>query len=322
MSTPIITPRTPATPPKPGMYPDIGPADYHRWGAWSQSMLKQIGEWDQNLQAVVPSPEKSPAHLWHYLHNSEDSTEAQEFGTALHALWLEPERFKREYCVLSDKIDRRTKDGKARWESLVSSFGEDRIITADDWKILEGMAHAAASHEFAQPLLGAEGQCEVSIVWEDEETGLTCKTRLDKLIVANHEEYDYAIVDPKTTRCSHWRVFEADASSYGYHIQAAVNVDAIYAATGKRARHFLIAQEKTAPYPVVVYPVPPEAVESGRVIYRAMLKEAARCMKLGKWPAYADDRLIDLTLKPWAHAEIVEPAEAPKQNRQALAAAR
>ena len=48
------------------------------------------------------------------------------------------ERFKREYCVLSDKIDRRTKDGKARWESLVSSFGEDRIITADDWKIARG----------------------------------------------------------------------------------------------------------------------------------------------------------------------------------------
>ena len=46
-------------------------------------MLKQIGEWDQNLQAVVPSPEKEPgppvalpaqpggfdrAGVWHHKH--------------------------------------------------------------------------------------------------------------------------------------------------------------------------------------------------------------------------------------------------------------
>ena len=94
-----------------------------------------------------------------------------------------------------------------------------------------------------------------------------------------------------------------------------MNVDAI---TRPRASPALPhCPEKTAPYPVVV--CGPAGRLSSRVIYQAMLKEAARCMKLGSGPAYADDRLIDLTLKPWAAAEIVEPAKPPNKTAKALA---
>lgn len=317
-----LSKRTPTIAPPPGLYEHIAPSDYFRWAAWSASTLKHIGEWDQGSQSIIPGPEKSPAHLRHYLDNAEESTPAQDFGSAMHCLWLEPERFRREYHVLHSPINRRTNDGKAEWAALIAQYGEDRIITAEEWETLQAMAAAAAAHPWAKPLLSAVGQREVSAVWTDDATGLLCKGRFDKLVKLENEAdgFGYIIADPKSARCAHWRMFEKDSASYGYHISMAMYRAAIRVLTGKDARCYLIVQEKTAPYAVVVYDMPPEVLDAGEVVYRAMLAEAARCEKLNKWPGYADDRAIPLGLPTWAHAEAHDPTEAPTQNRRELTA--
>lgn len=295
-------PSMPTKPPPTGKYTGIGFADYRRWAAWNQSTLKLMGRYDSTLGDVFPAPWASPAHAHAHLMGQIEATESQKLGADYHAMLLEPRRFDAEYHVLHDKCDRRTSEGKARWARLCETFGEDRLIAPDRWQALKAMCDAAGKHPEIRNLIGAVGERETSLSWTDEETGMPCKARLDLLLKAPSGKV--YVPDLKTTRCSHWTVFQKDAANFGYHVQAAFYCDGLEAATGKRPDDYLlIAQETDAPYTPVIYRMRPEELESGRRIYRAQLKEAARCVKSGKWPGYADDRIVDLVLPIWAHAE-------------------
>lgn len=305
MTTSPFSP-TAAIPPKPGRYPNVGFADYARWKAWNQSTLKLMGRYDSVTGQVHPAPWASPAHALAQLQGQVEATPSQKLGSDYHAMLLEPERFDREYHVIRTKIDRRTTEGKARWATLTAQFGEDRLITPERWEELSAMCGAAAKHPEIKNLIKAHGYRELSLSWIDQETGAPCKARIDLLLESRASGKVY-MPDVKTTRCSHWTVFEKDAANFGYHVQAAFYADGHLAATGQPVDDYLlIAQETSPPYPAVVYRVPPEALDSGRRIYRAMLKEALRCEKTGEWPGYADDRVVDLTLPSWAHADEAE----------------
>lgn len=80
---------------EPGIYPDIPNDEYHKGPGVSKSGLDLIA--------------KSPAHYYHAVNAANDNervpTVAQAFGTAFHALLLEPEVFKAEYVVELCKTD-------------------------------------------------------------------------------------------------------------------------------------------------------------------------------------------------------------------------
>lgn len=298
----MTTPGRPTKAPAPGIYPDVPFAEYARWDAWNQSTLKCIGAYDSVTGHCEPAPWASPAHARAHLDGLEETTDSQRVGSDYHALLLEPARFNREYHVLQEKCDRRTTEGKARWARLAETFGEDRILTKERWEQLLGMARAASRNPHIKNLVGAKAEHEVSMVWNDEETGLLCKARLDILITAPSGKV--YIPDIKSTRCAHWRMFERDAARFAYHVQAAMYHDGYTAAAGKPPDDYLlIAQETAAPYPAVIYRVRPEELDSGRRHYRAQLQLASECAAKNSWPAYADDRIVDLVLPAWAHAD-------------------
>lgn len=304
MTTTAIFARMPADPPAPGLYPNVGFADYCRWRAWNQSTLKQFGEYDSTTGQIEPAPWKSPAHALAYLTDGEAPTEDQAFGTGYHTLLFEPHRFVREFHVLKHPIDKRTKAGKEEWAALSAQFGADRLIDVETWNLWRGMADAAARDAHAKPMLGAIGEREVSGVFADAETGAVCKFRIDKLIRVPGRQP--IIVDLKTTKCAHWRRFEWDAGDYGYHVQAAMYTDAVESLTGERPIYYVVAQEKEPPFAAVVYRMREEELDSGRRIYRAQLRLAEKCVKTNIWPGYADGRVVELVLHERFHAE--EPA--------------
>jgi hypothetical protein len=64
------------------------------------------------------------------MENKLQKTEALRFGTMFHTFVLEPELFEKKY-VLADKIDRRTKEGKALFEEIAQSGKQ--IITTEEY---------------------------------------------------------------------------------------------------------------------------------------------------------------------------------------------
>ena len=307
-------PSRPTAPPAPGIYGNIPFAEYLRINAWSHSDMKLCGEWDNDIKSFVPAPFRTPAHLFHRLNEGPpEPTKDQIKGTKAHCLYFEPDRFKREFHVLPAAIkDRRSNANKAAIEAAEAQFGDDRVLMHEEFLEFQGFAFAAADHDLVRPLIGAVGRTELTVVWIDEETGLTCKGRFDKLIEA--AEQAPCIIDYKTTVCAHWRLFERQFAALGYDLQAAAYTDGATAQLGTKPIFRVIAQEKSPPYLCVVGRVREETLDSGRTKYRAALREIKRCLTTGVWPGYADNHEIELDVPVWAHAEPADPSASNPQE--------
>lgn len=102
---------------EPGIYPDIPNSDYHKGPGISKSGLDLIA--------------KSPAHYYHAVNaandNEREPTVAQAFGTAFHALLLEPDVFKAEYVVELCREDWPDAiDSKSKLVEMIAQLNEDR----------------------------------------------------------------------------------------------------------------------------------------------------------------------------------------------------
>lgn len=282
--------------------PEIGthrgiPADqYHAWDAASNSRLSRLS--------------RSPAHLHEYIHNPPAPTPALTLGSALHCLVLEPHIFADSFCkaeqcsAKTGKGEPCSNNGKVRragsWlcgtHDKAKDVAEDliQVLTAEQWEQIHGMAASIRAHESASQLLGFEGDRELSLVWDDPETDVRCKARLDKLAAPIQ-----AIVDLKSTTDASPREFSRSIAAYGYHRQAAHYLNAA-AALGIDVTDFVvIAVEKSAPYAVAVYRLADDVVAQGRMEIAAHLATYRDCLNRESWPAY-DAGIQDISLPAWA----------------------
>ncbi len=251
-------------------------AQYHATDAVSASLLKQIA--------------KSPAHARAYLQQQQEPTAAMLFGTAFHTCVLESERFAEDYAVFEG--DKRTKAGKEAYEALVASG--KTIITATDYATITAMASAIGDHPAASKLVRGDGQTEVSMFWEDDETGLQCKCRPDIWIAQGTGS---VIVDLKTTEDASPEGFARSIQTYGYGIQAA------HYLAGSGADAFIfVAVEKKAPYAVAVYELDPLSLEICEAKRRSLLEYWANCRKAEMYPAYSDECQL-ISLPGWVTAD-------------------
>lgn len=101
-------------------------------------------------------------------------------GSALHAAMLEPKTFRDLYCC-GIKVDRRTKAGKIEWAAFEAENAGKDILTAESWATCEAMADAIWAHPLASEILSGPGMQEVCAVWDDPETGVRCKSRMDRV---------------------------------------------------------------------------------------------------------------------------------------------
>lgn len=247
-------------------------AQYHATDAVSASLLKQI--------------QRSPAHAMAYLQQQQEPTPAMLFGTAFHTCVLESERFDNEYAVFEG--DKRTKDGKATYERLVSEG--KTIISASDYATITAMASAIGDHPAASKLVRGDGQTEVSMFWDDEETGLACKCRTDIWL-------GRVIVDLKTTEDASPEGFSRSIQIYGYGIQAA------HYLAGSGADAFLfVAVEKKAPFAVAVYELDPLSLEICEAKRRGLLELWADCRDSQSFQAYSDE-CQQISLPGWVMAD-------------------
>ena len=242
---------------------------------------------------------RSPDHYRHYRDHPPAETPALRVGKATHALALEGRpAFDRAFTV-APECDRRTKDGKALWADFTAASEGRTVLTASEAELVEGMAAGILAHPLAPALL-ADGTPELSMLWDDPETGCPCKGRMD---LARLEAG--AILDLKTTLDASPAAFARSVISFGYATQAAAYLSGA-AALGADVRDFIIlAVEKAPPFAVGIYRLPDAALELGRRRWAEACALYVACLESGRWPGYPDT-ITELALPNWAMSELYE----------------
>ena len=207
----------------------------------------------------------------------QDKIKTFDFGDAMHAICLEPERLKSEFVVMPE-LNLRTNAGKEEKKLFLAEHGSSKILTAEEHKKLNLMYESVMAHPQARALIEAEGVAEGSYFWKDEETGLTCKCRPDKQIGG-------LLVDVKTA--PDLKKFNYSVDDYRYYVQDPWYCDGVSRFIDEPVRmEFLVIQKtiEIGRYPVMVCKLPTEAIEYGRAMYRENLNNYARFLKLEQAP--------------------------------------
>lgn len=252
---------------------------------------------------------RSPAHYWAAYIDPEreprEATPAQMLGTAWHTLVFEPEAFPARYAVVPEGLDRRTKEGKQLFADIEASGKHP--LKPDEAVKVQRMASAARAHPVSQLIFDvAGGMAEATIIVTDPETGVRIRVRPDYMLSPGTcEEFpDGVIVDGKSTMDGAPAEFGRSSWGYGYHIQAALYIDAYmleYGTTTPPAFLFL-AQEKDPPFVATYYAATEAQIKEGRRLYREQLPRYAKCLERNKWPAYGRG-IMPLETPPWVRLD-------------------
>lgn len=284
--TPAVNPEWWRDPPPAGLHRAVPYEEYSRWAAINHSTLRHFS--------------KSPLHARFAMLHPDDPSDAQALGSALHKAVLEPELFPAAYCW-APKMDKRTNDGKKLWADFQSANSGKGILTKEEYEQCIAMRDSVWSHPTAAAILRAPGVNEVSAVWKDKETGVTCKGRQDRF--GSWDKWP-TVTDLKSTRDASKRAFSRAMDTYGYAEQAAMYLDGFDALSpfqGDR-RYVLIAAENEPPYAVAVYELDIDTIEHGRKRYRSHLRQYASCLESGVWTGYGDGMDL-ISLPAWSLKE-------------------
>lgn len=288
-----------------GVHPGTPSGVYHSWHAASNSRLSKL--------------RRSPAHLKSYMERGDSDTAALATGRAVHSAVLEPDDFAARYIVASQCGATKKGDGlrctnagkvfseKDGWLCDVHSKGAiaDRsrsVLSAADHAVCLAVRDAVHGHSRAHGMVTGSGQVELSMVWDEPESGVRCKARQDR---HSPDLPGGVIVDLKTTRNASPRAFEKSIFEHGYHRQGALYLSGAQT-LGLSARHFvIIAVEKEPPFNVAVYRLTEGALDAGAEQLRPLLAKYAECVQTDQWPGYPDT-VMDIALPDWAWDQIDE----------------
>lgn len=240
--------------------------DYHNLDSVSKSTLDLFSE----------DPQKP---IWsRKCPQDQEKIKTFDFGDAMHAICLEPDRLKTEFVVMP-VFNIRNNDGKASKKSFEAEHEALKILTEGEYKKLELMFESVMSHPQARALIEADGVAESSFFWKDEKTGVQCKCRPDKHITSQN-----LLVDVKTT--PELKKFCYSVDDFRYYVQDPWYCDGVSRFFDGVRMEFLVIQKniEIGRYPVMVCKLPPEAIEYGRSVYRENLNSYAEYLQLETEP--------------------------------------
>jgi hypothetical protein len=291
-----------------GAYPDIPNSDYHR----NAELLPGPSLSSSGCKTLL---KQSPFHFWF---NSplnpdrppEDDKPHFAFGRAAHDYILLPDTFSDEYMILSEDFSwAKTRACADEIEAANAWKATGRtVLTHDQALAVEAAGESLKANPLAVSAL-TNGETEVTLAHQDEETGVWLRARPDFLPNTVKSLREVRIVaDLKFmagTHCSPGG-FSRQLGNFGYHISAAFYFDAIKAVYGDEPTHWLhIVVEREPPYTVSLYELPLEDIQRGRYEKREGVRKFADCLESGRWPAYADEP-ISVGLTPWLRSRIDE----------------
>ncbi|MCG7932865.1 MAG: PD-(D/E)XK nuclease-like domain-containing protein [Candidatus Thiodiazotropha lotti] len=290
--------------PRLGLFDDVSNAEYHGGPGISKSGLDLINQ--------------SPLHYITNKHHPRPSTPAMVIGSAFHALVLEPDVFAKEYTLPPQGAPKRPTSAQLNsqnpsaaamrsidyWEQwnaenegkiiIENKTGDDPFWQPGDWDRLHYMRDAVFEHPYASILLDPDqGKAEQSVYWIDQRTKKLCKCRPDFI-----NEVHKIAVDLKSTNDASYSEFAKSSAKFRYHVQDPFYSDGLSEIGHPIGSFVFVAVEKTPPWGIGIYKIPPEERRIGRIEYQRNLETYAESHRADEWPCYPPE-IRDLVLPPW-----------------------
>lgn len=265
----------------PGIYPHLSFRQYETIDAFSRRKLDF----------------KTPAHL--QCPEEDKDTHAMKLGRAIHTAILEPAELQGRYLVIK-KLNWSTTAGKAQREELNSMAALDpdfEWFDSAEFQDIAMMAEAFKRHRYAPKMIeGADH--ELSIVWEDEISGLFCKTRID-----SYDRGAPALVEYKTAIEADRTAFSKVIYERAYYRQAAFQRAALRAHGLPIGNFYWIVQEKSGEYQIAIYQADEGDLLIGEMENARALRTIAECRKTGTFPGYPE-KPLPISMPSWAKSRI------------------
>ena len=232
---------------------------------------------------------KSPAHYKYFLENQREDTAAFAFGRAVHAAILTPSAFKKDFAIIPEGIDRRTKAGKEEYQAFLDASAGKEILTAADAETVKAIVKAFKKNRDAVQLLKGTKR-ERPLFWTDD-NGILCKCRIDAYKAG-------LIVDLKTAQDAETETFTKEALRYGYDVQAAHYLDAYqHKESAVRPEWYFIVIEKTEPYAINILRADIGFLDYGFIRRQELIEKLKVCQDQKAYPDYG---INELCLPAWA----------------------
>lgn len=221
--------------------------DYHKIPAYITLDTEGAMVSPSQLKAFSVSPQR---YVWQYVMGNDVSSQAMAFGTMFHAMVLEPDLWKKDFAVLPNGHDGRTKEGK---EFIKNNSGKT-LVKNDDVQTMQIMAERVRDCQIIPDQPFTMGQAleksltEDPIFWVDQDTGLRCKTKPDCVLkFAVDDGHEYLLVDLKTTADASVEACEKSVF-LDYAIQAGAQFAGLESQGKKPMGIVFLFVQKTAPY--------------------------------------------------------------------------
>jgi len=244
-----------------------------------------------------------------------DPGPALVLGRAAHALILGDEVFQDVFAyVPADAPPRPTatqvraferdgewsdaaRDRAAFWEAFDRDAAGKTLITADQVETIKHMADSIASNALAKEALTG-GLIEISMIYQDQATGIWVKSRPDILPDNGFDGADLKTFSPRGSDL----ILSAHRAitDHGYHIQMALAALAAEEVFGISASEFmLVFVQTTPPYETIPIRLDEEALYLGKVMVRHGLDRMAHGLTTGDWPGVGEtDDIITYSPPP------------------------
>jgi PDDEXK-like uncharacterized protein DUF3799 len=286
----------------PGAYSGIDTLDYHR----NPDLLPGPSVGSSGLKVLLG---RSPRHFWFDSPLNPDRPPEKDkphfnVGKAAHDLLLLSERWPECYHVLPEDFNTRATKEQAEYHCARSDAIEAGkvVLKFEEAETVRAMARSLLANPFAAAAL-ANGESEVTLAWQDPETGVWLRARPDFL---PHKRL--IVPDLKTAADGSPKAFARQIANYGYAQSAALYSDGIKAIFHAHPTNWLhVVLEKEPPHVVSLYELPGEDIERGRWQNRRAIRIFADCLSKDRWPGYADD-VKQVGLPGWSRKEVDDDA--------------
>jgi PDDEXK-like uncharacterized protein DUF3799 len=248
-------------------------------------------------------PPSTPAHFRYRRDHPTVGTRAMEVGSGTHTIVLGDgppvERI--------DADDWRTKSAK---EDAAAARAAGRIpLLAAEHDAAHAMAEVVRNHETAGALFApGSGLPEQNLFWQDPDTQVWCRCRLDWLPHPGAEVM-YA-ADYKTAVEADLEHASKAMANYGYHQQAQWNAEGLrLLGLAERVVFLFVFQEKTPPYEISVVQPNEDALAIAAERNRKAIDVFRQCMEADHWPGYPTG-VTTVALPGWSIYQHERDAEA------------
>ena len=231
----------------------------------------------------------------HYKGREEPSVRPPHFtfGSAVHAAYLEPEKFLTEYRAKPAEVEGQGPRTKAYKEWMDAQPPVEWMKQEDYDKALK-VVDSAFGHPISGELFDNEVVVEGSLFFKMN--GVECKARPDLVSISSEGHVD--LLDLKTTTDASSDAFRKTVGSFGYWIQEWFYRKAMREAGYKVRRFIFLCVEKTAPYACAAYVLNQADVDAAEELGATALKAYKGANDNDDWIGYPKE-IAEISVPPW-----------------------